>query len=212
MIYFSEFYTRVSIGISTVVDNIKDLAKAYQEASKLIKSQYNYKSDPRYQALTDAVNSKNIETYKKDFVLEAFPHALECEQETGIPAEIIFGQICTESGYGADTLTDKYTGKEANNYFGVKGVGTNGSVRCDTTEYIKGEKIYIEDDFRAYNNMKESIDDYAKLLKNNYKQYTTSGTPEDWANALVEGGYATAEEYGNYILGVAKTWGIYDAN
>jgi len=28
----SEFYTRVSIGISTVVDNIKDLARAYKEA------------------------------------------------------------------------------------------------------------------------------------------------------------------------------------
>ena len=28
----TEFYTKVSIGISTVVDNIKDLAKAYQEA------------------------------------------------------------------------------------------------------------------------------------------------------------------------------------
>ena len=28
----SEFYTKVSIGISTIVDNIKDLAKAYQEA------------------------------------------------------------------------------------------------------------------------------------------------------------------------------------
>ncbi len=28
----TEFYTRVAIGISTVVDNIKDLAKAYQEA------------------------------------------------------------------------------------------------------------------------------------------------------------------------------------
>ena len=28
----SEFYTKVAIGISTVVDNIKDLAKAYQEA------------------------------------------------------------------------------------------------------------------------------------------------------------------------------------
>ena len=28
----SEFYTKVSIGISTIVDNIKDLAKAYHEA------------------------------------------------------------------------------------------------------------------------------------------------------------------------------------
>jgi carbohydrate diacid regulator len=28
----SEFYTKVSIGISTVVDNIKDLARAYKEA------------------------------------------------------------------------------------------------------------------------------------------------------------------------------------
>ena len=28
----TEFYTKVAIGISTVVDNIKDLAKAYQEA------------------------------------------------------------------------------------------------------------------------------------------------------------------------------------
>ncbi len=188
--------------------NCASEAKAYQEAYKLLKPQYNYKNDPRYQALIEEVSSKNIETYKKEFVMEAFPHALECEQETGIPAEILFGQICTESGYGSDTLTDKYTGKEAHNYFGIKGVGSNGSVICDTTEYINGEKVYIDDKFRAYNNMEESIDDYAKLLKSNYEQYTTSGTPEDWAKVLNKGGYATAPGYGNFILDVANTWGL----
>lgn len=192
-----------------IINSASD-AKTYLEAYKSLKPQYNYKNDLRYQALTATVNSKNIETYKKNFVMEAFPHALECEKETGIPAEIIFGQICTESEYGSNTLIDKYTGKEAHNYFGIKGVGPSGSVTCDTTEYVSGKKVFIEDKFRAYNNMEESIDDYAKLLKNNYAPYTTSGTAEDWANALVEGGYATAPDYGNFILDVAATWGIYD--
>lgn len=170
-----------------------------------------YENDIRYKKLSDRVNSwDNIESYKKEFVMEVFPIILKYEYETGVPAEIIFGQMCSESSYGTETLTDKYTGKEANNYFGVKGNGPAGSVKCDTTEFVNGKRVHIVDEFRAYNNMDEAIKDYANLLNRNYKKYITTGTPEDWANALVEGGYATAPNYGEAILDVSKTWGIYE--
>lgn len=186
-------------------------AKAYMEAYNSVSAKLAYKNDIRYKKLSDRVNSwDNIEPYKKEFVMEVFPIILKYEDETGVPAEIIFGQMCSESAYGTETLTDKYTGKEANNYFGVKGNGPAGSVTCDTTEFINGKRVLIEAEFKAYNNMDEAIKDYSNVLNRNYKKYTTTGTPEDWANALVEGGYATAPNYGEAILGVSKTWRIYE--
>jgi flagellum-specific peptidoglycan hydrolase FlgJ len=202
---------------SPVINSASDYL-AYQAAKdkimasqpQVISNEYgSYLEDQRYIALETRVATFNIEQYKKDFVLEVFPILLEYEKKTDIPAEIMFGQICLESAYGQNTLIDKYTGVNANNYFGYKGTGPAGSVICDTFEYIGGEKIYIEDKFRAYNNLYESLNDYTDLLLRNYKQYTTDGTPEDWANALVEGGYATAPSYGESVLNVAQTWRVY---
>ncbi len=168
-----------------------------------------YQSDSRYQCLLKRVDSWNgIDQYKKDFVLSVFPKAIEYERKTGIPAEIIFGQMCVESNYGAATIVDKYNGKNANNYFGYKGKGPAGSVISDTTEYINSKRVKIEAEFKAYNSIDESLDDYTSLLSRKYSKFISSGSPEDWASALDNGGYATAPNYGETILDVARTWRV----
>ncbi|GFI03901.1 glucosaminidase domain-containing protein [Lachnospiraceae bacterium 64-25] len=172
--------------------------------------QTSYFNDMRYQKLLEEVDRKKgrIEEYKIDFVLEVFPKILEDEKVSGIPAEITFAQICIESAYGNDSCVDIYTGVNGNNYFGIKGVGTTGSVSCNTHEEINGKRIAIVADFRAYNSMEESIKDHSDLLVNNYQKYVTTGTIEDWCNALIKGKYATASNYKQTILQVCHTWNI----
>ena len=172
--------------------------------------QTSYFNDIRYQRVLEEVNKRRgkIEDYKIDFVLEVFPLVLEDERKSGIPAEITFAQMCIESAYGKKTCVDIHTGINGNNYFGIKGNGPAGSVSCKTTEEINGNRVPVEDSFRAYNSMEESIEDHSKVLVNNYQQYITTGSVEDWCGALQKGGYATASNYKDEILGVCKTWNI----
>ena len=172
--------------------------------------QNSYFNDIRYQKLLEEINRKKgrIEEEKIDFVLEVFAKIVEDEKESGIPAEITFAQICIESAYGKESCVDIYTGVNGNNYFGIKGVGTAGSVSCNTHEEINGKRIPIVADFRAYNSMEESIKDHSDLLVNNYQKYVTTGTIEDWCNALIKGKYATASNYKETILQVCRYWNI----
>lgn len=145
-----------------------------------------YSNDIRYQRLLTEVERRKgrIEDYKIEFVLEVFPKALCDERKSGIPAEITFAQMCIESSYGTQTCNDINTGVSGNNYFGIKGVGPAGSVTCKTKEEIEGNRVTVIDDFRAYNSMDESIEDHSNLLVKNYQQYITTGSVEDWCDAL----------------------------
>ncbi len=160
--------------------------------------------DERYVKLLEGIDRRKgrIEEYKIDFILSVFPSLLEEEKRSGIPVEVLFAQICTESGYG-----EKAPG---NNYFGIKGEGSKGSVNVSTTEEIDGEDVSIKDDFRAYGSMEESIEDHTDLLLNVYKKYVTTGTVEDWIDALIEGGYATDSNYKEELMGVCSYWGLMD--
>lgn len=172
--------------------------------------QDSYFNDMRYQRLLKETERRKgrIENYKIEFVLEIFPIILENERKSGVPAEITFAQMCTESGYGQKTCIDINTGINGNNYFGIKGVGPAGSVTIETNEEIGGNKITVIDNFKAYNSMQESIEDHSNLLVNKYQQYVTTDSIEDWCNALKKGGYATASNYKEEILSVCKTWKI----
>jgi len=183
---------------------LEELEASYAKAVGEIGST-GFENDGRYKKLIERVSSFNVEQYKKDFVLIIFPLLFDYENKTGIPLEIMFGQICIESSYGKDPIAIN-----ANNYFGYKGKGPAGSYASKTKEVINGQHVEIIDDFRKYNSMSESIDDYIDLLLRNYKQYSGGGSPKDWANALDKGGYATAPDYGSSVLNVASTWRIYE--
>lgn len=171
--------------------------------------QDSFYNDLRYQKLIKETERRKgrLEDFKINFVLEVFPLALEDEKKSGIPAEITFAQICLESEYGTKACIDINTKINGNNYFGIKGSGPAGSVVCLTKEEVNGKIVQIEDNFKAYNSMEESIEDHTKLLLNVYKKYTTTGSVEDWCDALVKGGYSTSSKYKETILDVIyNTW------
>ncbi len=172
--------------------------------------QDSYFNDVRYQRLLKETEERkgSIEDYKIEFVLEIFPIVLENERKSGVPVEVTFAQMCIESEYGQKTCIDINTGIDGNNYFGIKGVGPAGSVTIKTKEEIAGNRITVIDNFKAYNSMEESIEDHSDLLVNEYQQYVTTGSIEDWCNALKKGGYATASNYEEEIISVCKTWKI----
>jgi hypothetical protein len=108
--------------------------------------------------------------------------------------ELVTAQWHLESAQGAAT-----SGK--NNFFGLKGNGSN----KQTTEYINGIAIKINDDFIDFASPEECINYLvSRWYKdwNGYKGVNNATTAEDAARMLQSEGYATDPEYANKLIRV----------
>ena len=129
---------------------------------------------------------------------------------TGILAGTLIAQAILESS-GKDLNGDWKVGgsklsREANNFFGIKSSKKWGgkTYNIDTGEVIKGKKVIVNADFRAYNSVKDSIEDYIKLLKENprFSNVLKATTVSEQAKELKKAGYATSVEYADTVTQV----------
>jgi flagellar protein FlgJ len=129
---------------------------------------------------------------------------------TGILAGTLIAQAILESS-GKDLNGDWKVGgsklsRESNNFFGIKSSKKWGgkTYNIDTGEVIKGKKVIVNADFRAYNSVKDSIEDYVKLIKENprFSNVLKAKTVKDQAIELKKAGYATATGYADTVTQV----------
>jgi flagellum-specific peptidoglycan hydrolase FlgJ len=129
---------------------------------------------------------------------------------TGILAGTLIAQAILESS-GKDLNGDWKVGgsklsREANNFFGIKSSKKWGgkTYNIDTGEVIKGKKVIVNADFRAYDSVKDSIEDYIKLLKENprFSNVLKAKTVSEQATELKKAGYATSVEYADTVTQV----------
>ncbi len=156
---------------------------------------------------------KNIEQYKIDFIEPVYNNAKMAEKNTKVPAAIVAAQACLESDYGHKVPYDRFSSVCSYNLFGIKGVGTAGSVNCLTEEEDEnGNRYSIYDDFRAYNSYEESIIDHSKFLRENSRYdflFELEITDlNGWAQGLQSAGYATASDYADEVMSVINYWGL----
>ena len=132
---------------------------------------------------------------QEQFIREIWPHAQMASAKTGVMPEIIVAQAALESGWGKSAPN--------NNYFGIKGPGGTQTTR----EYINGQWVTIQDSFRGYGSLAESVQGYADFITRNPRYGTLRVTPtfEGQVKALQESGYATDPNYGSKIKGIAET-------
>lgn len=116
---------------------------------------------------------------------------------------VIIAQSVLETGWGQSKIMMK-----ANALFGIKaGRGWKGKVYSSyTNEVYEGVECTEYATFRAYDSIEESIEDYYKLIKNNYKKALNCDTQRDCIQAIKNGGYATDPNY------VSKVMSIINAN
>lgn len=137
------------------------------------------------------------------------PDAQRLQQETGIPASIVLGQIILESSGSYNGLSG--LAFEAKNLFGIKGTGTAGSVYMDTTEFVNGQEIITKAQFASYKTYYDSMVDHAKLLLTpRYQQYLKNATNiVDYANGLQAAGYATDPNYADKLLRIIYQYNLW---
>ncbi len=155
----------------------------------------------------------------KLFIEEIAEIAKEESKERILPS-ICIAQACIESAYGTAPKMVK-----ANALFGIK-VGKNkvhfGTAWKDKAYSTKTQECYdgktytqITDMFRAYDTVRESVQDYYDMLStcDRYKKAVGETSPLKCITAIKNGGYATSPSYVDIVMGVVKKYNLtqYDA-
>lgn len=131
--------------------------------------------------------------------------ACESMRKTGVPASVTVAQAIQETGWG------KYTIEDAKNLFGVKGVGTAGSIEVETRECnVAGDCYTTSAKFRKYNSFQESVDDHAQIFSLPYYREAMKhiDDPDEFARQLT-GVYATDPNYGSNLISIMKSNDLY---
>lgn len=106
-----------------------------------------------------------------------------------VPASITLAQAVLESNWGKSA--------PGNNYFGMKGTGTAGSVSRKVVEYRRGKRSKPVHSFRTYYTPDEAIADHTRLLSQSRRYHKARAVAEDpdaYARAL-QGVYASDPRY-----------------
>jgi hypothetical protein len=106
--------------------------------------------------------------------------------------EVVAAQWALESGYG------KHTSGE-NNYFGLKGEGTE----RETKEFINGQWITIQAGFIDFPDLQTCVTYLVDRWYRDYQRYkgvNRASSPEECARLLVAEGYATDPQYADKLI------------
>jgi len=151
---------------------------------------------------------------RENFVKRYSPFVNEITKGSGIFAGTLFAQAILESSGKYKTGGQWLVGgsklsQEANNYFGIKADKSWKGKRYNIAtgeNKPSGEYYVINDDFRAYSSVEDSLKDYIAFLKKN-PRYKKNGVfdaknVKDQAEALKRSGYATAPNYASMVESV----------
>lgn len=134
----------------------------------------------------------------QEFLDQIAPAAQACMRLTGIPASFTLSQAALESSWGARA--------PGCNLFGIKAdKGWKGPVTVFAThEVINGQRIALDDQFRAYRDWGECLADRADFFKKNprYAACFQEVTGAGWARAVARAGYATDPTYADKLIAI----------
>ncbi|MGB7241018.1 MAG: glucosaminidase domain-containing protein [Sulfitobacter sp.] len=136
---------------------------------------------------------------RDEFIQAMMPHAMRVSQQTGLDPRIIIAQAAQETGWGKHA--------PGNNYFGIKSHGKPGGNSFATNEVVNGQTVRINDSFRGYDGMGDSVDGYAQFLQENprYRDMLSAPDLEGQLAALGKSGYATDPNYANSVGSIAHS-------
>lgn len=142
-------------------------------------------------------------------------YARDVAKNNGLYASVMMAQAALESGWGNSQLASQH-----NNLFGIKGSFNGKSTVMKTLEDDgTGSYYQIKDGFKVYDNMKQSLEDYAAVI-------TGDNNPNSWrgkyykgallvntssykdATAWLTGRYATDTRYGSKLNQVIEQYGL----
>lgn len=147
------------------------------------------------------------------FLKKIADDAQEIGQKEGIYASVMMAQAILESGSGNSLLSSEPN----HNLFGIKGSYKGSSVTFNTLEQdSSGQSYQIRAQFRKYHSYKESLEDYADLIKNgltgnpDFYKPTWKSETKDYKEATkyLEGRYATDRQYSQKLNAIIEAYDL----
>ncbi|WP_144209979.1 flagellar assembly peptidoglycan hydrolase FlgJ [Shewanella donghaensis] len=143
------------------------------------------------------------------FVTVLYPHAEKAAKKLGTTPEVLLAQSALETGWGQKIIR-RNDGTASNNLFNIKADkrwdGDKTSV--STLEFEKGVAVKQKADFRMYDNIEQSFDDFVSFISNGERYQDAkkvAAEPAKFINALQKAGYATDPQYANKVLKVMES-------
>lgn len=168
--------------------------EAKEEEERLIKERIQEWEDNFPKGIGTSMESTFIDEIAKDSVAIA--------RDAGLYPSVLMAQAGLESGWGGSGLSVTH-----HNLFGIKGSFKGATANLETWEEVDQTKITIRAGFRSYPSKKESILDYAQLLKNglthspNFYKGTWISETSSYKDvtSFLQGRYATDSQYANKL-------------
>lgn len=147
---------------------------------------------------------------KEEFIEQITPIAKQAQLDYGVRPSILVAQAALESNWGNSELS-----QQSNNFFGIK-AGKSGE-KYATKEFTQDEWRTVKASFKTYDSIRDSVNDYAKLIKNGtswngdlYLGVIEAGDYKEAAYALQKAGYATDPSYANKLIKMIEQYDLYE--
>ncbi|WP_167496027.1 flagellar assembly peptidoglycan hydrolase FlgJ [Shewanella polaris] len=165
------------------------------------------------QSKVNAVKDKGIAvsefTSPEHFISVLYPHAEKAAQSLGTSAEVLIAQSALETGWGQKVVR-RNDGTMSHNLFNIKAdkrwQGDKTSV--NTLEFEKGIAVQQKADFRMYDNLEQSFNDFVSFISQGDRYQDArkvAAEPTQFIRALQKAGYATDPQYANKVINVMKS-------
>lgn len=122
--------------------------------------------------------------------------------ELGTSTNTVIAFAGLETGWGKHMPGTN--GMSSNNLFGIKAHDADRpSITNSTTEFVDGEAQTVDQHFRSYQSIEDSIADFSHFLRSNPRYgeaLSHSGNPTQFIRKVHEAGYATDPQYANKVI------------
>ena len=146
-------------------------------------------------------------TSPQAFADELRPYAQRAAAKLGVSENLLIAQAALETGWG-QKIIPRNEGGSSFNLFGIKASASwqGGTASTATLEYRDGIARRERADFRAYDSIEQSFDDYVAFLREQprYSDALTASGDKEFAETLQHSGYATDPAYAEKILAVKQ--------
>lgn len=145
----------------------------------------------------------------EQFLRDIWPHAERAAQRLGVDPRAVAAQVALETGWGQKVVRDG-NGLSGNNLFNIKADSRwNGArVTVNTLEFEDGLPQLRQAQFRAYDGIAESFEDYVRFISDNprYADALRRGpSAHGFAQSLQDAGYATDPRYAEKLRAIMES-------
>ena len=155
------------------------------------------------------VSDKSSFSSPNDFVTKLYPHAKKAADALGTQPEVLIAQSALETGWGQKMIKSA-DGQQSNNSFNIKADKRwqGDKAQVSTLEYEQGSAVKRKADFRVYDSLEQSFNDFVSFISNGERYQEAKAVaekPVEFIQALQNAGYATDPQYANKVINVMKS-------